>query len=103
MPCEPPALAAEPADMAQWCAPWRRQQIGRRASWLAGISAARGASQNNRTIETESTRRIYDWIVPHLRFGVFASGQVPCHRVSSGHCTFLHCLNRGSPGVWNEA
>lgn len=42
MACDPSAVASMPADipvdnladMAQWCAPCRRQQMGRRESWL---------------------------------------------------------------------
>ena len=44
--------------MAQWCAPWRRQQAGRDASSLAPSVAARGPSEKNRTSRMESARRM---------------------------------------------
>ena len=44
-------------DMAQWWAPWRRQQGGRRDSSLPGMSAASGPSQKSRIRKMESNRR----------------------------------------------
>jgi len=45
-------------DMAQWCAPWRRQQGGRRDSSLAERTAASGPSQKSRIRKMETNRRI---------------------------------------------
>jgi hypothetical protein len=50
--------AAKLKDMAQWCAPWRRQHAGRPASSLAPSVAARGPKPKNRISEMESARRI---------------------------------------------
>lgn len=44
--------------MAQWCAPWRRQQGGKRASSLAWSIPVRGHKPRNRIMKTESDRRI---------------------------------------------
>ena len=46
--------------MAQWCAPWRRQQGGRRNSLLAGRAAASGPSPKNKIRMIETPRRIWD-------------------------------------------
>ena len=51
-------MAAICIAMAQWCAPWRRQQGGRRASSLAWSVPVRGHKPRNRTMKTESQRRI---------------------------------------------
>jgi hypothetical protein len=50
---------------AQWCAPWRRQQNGRRDSSIPGRTAANGPSQRSRISEIESPRRTDD--TPVLR------------------------------------
>ena len=44
--------------MAQWWAPFRRQQAGRSASWLAGSAAASGPKRKNRTRKVVSPFRI---------------------------------------------
>jgi hypothetical protein len=51
-------MAAICIAMAQWCAPWRRQQGGRRASSLACSVPVRGHKPRNRIMNTESQRRI---------------------------------------------
>jgi hypothetical protein len=52
-------MEAMPIDMAQWCAPWRRQQAGRRASSLPSSMADNGPRPKNRISEMESARRIW--------------------------------------------
>jgi hypothetical protein len=52
------ATASASADIPQWCAPWRRQQAGRRDSALAGSTAANGSTQYNRTSNKLSARLI---------------------------------------------
>jgi len=54
------AISARRADMAQWWAPWRRQQAGRLASSLSGRSRARGPSPKSRAKNKERPRRIWD-------------------------------------------
>src|SRR5271157_6178032 len=48
--------------MAQWCAPWRRQQGGRRASSPASSVAISGPKPKKSTKNKESARRIWDHI-----------------------------------------
>jgi len=52
-------LAIIPEDMAQWCAPWRRQHAGRRASSLPGKATASGPSPKKRIKKMENPRRIW--------------------------------------------
>ena len=51
-------IAAIFAAMAQWCAPFRRQQAGREASSLAWSVAVSGPSPNTRMSRMEKPRRI---------------------------------------------
>jgi len=44
--------------MAQWWAPWRRQQAGRRASRLASSVAANGPSEKNASRKMDTRRRM---------------------------------------------
>ncbi len=55
-----PSLRAAWASpsIAQWCAPWRRQQKGRRASFTPGSTAASGPSHRSTISEIEKIRRI---------------------------------------------
>jgi len=48
------------SDMLQWCAPWRRQQAGRRASSLARKAATKGPSPRKRTRKMDTARRIWN-------------------------------------------
>jgi hypothetical protein len=45
--------------MAQWWAPWRRQQGGRRDSLLESRAAASGPRLKNRIKKMEKPRRIW--------------------------------------------
>jgi len=51
-------MAAMRSAMAQWCAPWRRQQGGRRDSSLPGRAAASGPRQKSSSKKMESPRRM---------------------------------------------
>jgi hypothetical protein len=53
-------IAAIRVVRTQWCAPWRRQQAGRRESSFAGRVAASGPRPKNATRRMESQRRIWE-------------------------------------------
>jgi beta-lactam-binding protein with PASTA domain len=72
------SIDAVSADMAQWCAPWRRQQAGTLDSACAGRIASSGPSENSRINSVEKMRLIFN------------SGQAE---------TPVHACNRGSSGV----
>ncbi|MFP5248684.1 MAG: hypothetical protein ACLGP3_02510, partial [Acidobacteriota bacterium] len=55
----PASIAAICIAMAQWWAPFRRQQAGRRASSLAGSTAVSGPRPKNRTRKAVNACRIY--------------------------------------------
>lgn len=46
------------SDMVQWCAPWRRQQAGKRASSLARRVATNGPNPRKMTRKMDTARRI---------------------------------------------
>jgi len=55
-------------DMAQWCAPWRRQHAGRDASSSWPKARASGPSPKARASTMERTRRI--WESCYMNLGV---------------------------------
>ena len=57
--CGGAVRAAKRAAMAQWWAPWRRQQGGRRDSLLESRAAASGPRLKNRIKKMEKPRRIW--------------------------------------------
>jgi hypothetical protein len=47
------------SDVAQWCAPWRRQQAGRRDSSPDWKAAESGPNPKKKIRQIESARRIF--------------------------------------------
>lgn len=53
-------IEAISADIAQWCAPWRRQQAGRRDSEFTGKTNANGPNPKIRIRIVQNVRRIME-------------------------------------------
>ena len=81
--------------MAQWCAPWRRQQNGKRDSSPPGSRDARGPSHSSRVSVMESARRTF---YPALQDDDAIRGEyqqsLDAGQVSSGHSIFHMLLLR---------
>jgi len=76
------------SDIAQWCAPWRRQQAGRRDSSSAWKAAESGPNPKKKIKQIESACRIFgqSYIKIDLRWHSSFTGNSPGqwrHRLSN--------------------
>jgi hypothetical protein len=79
-------------SMAQWCAPCRRQQAGRLASWLASSADASGDSKKSRTRKMENPRRILRIMVHEVDGKAFAISSVFVYYFLHGRNDLLSLL-----------